>query len=138
MSNSRVDSKADVEQFLEDLKSILESDSFVINRDLDILLKKKTESPVDPYTTENTLAALDFDKSDVCEQLKQLTVCEYAETIIDDRDVTWPSFFVFYKNIQMRDIYIKVKIRDRQNGKVFCVSFHFARYPKPNPLLYEN
>lgn len=50
MSNSRVDSKADVEQFFEDLKSILESDSFVINRDLDILLKKKTESPIDPYT----------------------------------------------------------------------------------------
>lgn len=116
----------------------MDSDSFVIHRDLDILLKKKNESPLDPYTTANTLAALDFDKADVCEQLKQLTVCEYAETIIDDRDATWPSFFVFYKNIQMRDVYIKVKIRDRQSGKVFCVSFHFARYPKPAPLPYEN
>lgn len=138
MSNSRIDSKADVEQFLEDLKSILESDFFVIHRDLDILLKKKNETPSDPYTTANTLMTLDFDKTDVCEQLKQLTVCEYAETIIDDRNATWPSFFVFYKNIQTRDVYIKVKIRDRQSGKVFCVSFHFTRYPKPDPLPYEN
>ena len=138
MSNSRIDSKAEVEQFLTDLKAILESDTFVVQRDLDILLKKKTESPTDPYTTANTLAALDFDKTDVCEQLKELTVGEYAETIIDNRDATWPAFFVFYKNIQARDVYIKVKIRDQQSGKVFCVSFHFARYPKPDPLPYAN
>lgn len=136
MNNSRIDSKESVEQFLSDLKAILESDTFVIQRDLDILLRKKDENATDPYTTENTLAALDFDKSDVYEQLKGLTVQEYAETIIDNRDSTWPPFFVFYRNIQSRDVYIKVKIRDRQNGKVFCVSFHFTRYSPPNPLPY--
>lgn len=138
MSNSRIDSQTEVEQFLIALKAILESDTFDIQQDLDILLRKSGESPTDPYTTANTMAALDFDKSDVCDQLKNLTVHEYAETIIDNRDVTWPPFFVFYKNIQSHDIYIKVKIRDRQNNKVFCVSFHFARYPKPDPLPYAN
>lgn len=138
MSNSRIDSRAEVEQFLVNLKTILESDAFNVQQDLDILPKKKTELSTDPYTTANTMVALDFDKSDVCAQLKNLTVHEYAETIIDNRDITWPSFFVFYKVIQSRDIYIKVKIRDRQNNKVFCVSFHFARYPKPNPLPYAN
>ena len=138
MSNSRIDTKAEVEQFLSDLKTILSSDSFEVQRDIDILPKKKNELPDDPYTTFNTLLALDFDKNDVCEQLKELTACDYAETIIDDRNCTWPAFFVFYKNIQMRDVYIKVKIRDRISGKVFCVSFHFARYPKPYPLPYAN
>ena len=138
MSNSRIDPKAEVEQFLKELKSILESNTFVVQRDLDILLKKKSESPRDPNTTANTLVALDFDKSDVCDRLKELTVGEYAETIIDDRDAALPVFFVFYKNIQTRDVYIKVKIRERQSGKVFCVSFHFARYPKPDPLPYAN
>lgn len=138
MSNSRIDSRTEVEQFLAALKAILESDTFDVQQDLDILLRKRGEAPTDPYTTANTMAALDFDKSDVCAQLKNLTVHEYAETIIDDRDVTWPPFLVFYKNIQSRDIYIKVKIRDRQNNKVFCVSFHFARYPKPDPLPYVN
>ena len=41
MNIKRIDSKAEVETFLSDLKEILESDTFVIERDLDILLKKK-------------------------------------------------------------------------------------------------
>ena len=116
---------------------ILESDTFEIERDLDILPKKKNERLTDPYTTANTMAALDFDTNDVCEELKTITVKNYAETILDDRNVAAPPFFVFYRNIQTRDVYIKVKIRDKVTGKVFCVSFHFARHPKPSPLPYE-
>ena len=132
--NSRIDSKEFVEQFLSELKTILESDTFVIERDLDILPKKRNERARDPYTTINTMAVLEFDANDVCEELKAITVEDYAETMLDDRNVTAPPFFVFYRNIQTRDVYIKVKIRDRATGKVFCVSFHFARYPKPSPL----
>lgn len=135
--NSRIDSKEFVEQFLSKLKTILESDKFVIERDLDILPKKRNESAKDLYTTTNTMAALEFDANDVCEELKAITVEDYAETMLDDRNEAAPPFFVFYRNIQTRDVYIKVKIRDRATGKVFCVSFHFARYPKPSPLPYE-
>lgn len=135
--NSRIDSKEFVEKFLGELKAILESDTFVIERDLDILSKKRNESATDPYTTINTMADFEFDANDVCEELKAITVEDYAETMLDDRNVTAPPFFVFYRNIQTRDVYIKVKIRDRATGKVFCVSFHFARYPKPSPLPYE-
>lgn len=109
----------------------------MIERDLDILPKKRNESATDPYTTINTMVDLEFDANDVCEELKAITVEDYAETMLDDRNVTAPPFFVFYRNIQTRDVYIKVKIRDRATGKVFCVSFHFARYPKPSPLPYE-
>lgn len=135
--NSRIDSKEFVEQFLSELKTILESDTFVIERDLDILPKKRNERARDPYTTINTMAVLEFDANDVCEELKAITVEDYAETMLDDRNEAAPPFFVFYRNIQTRDVYIKVKIRDRATGKVFCVSFHFARYPKPSPLPYE-
>lgn len=135
--NSRIDSKEIVEKFLGELKAILESDTFVIERDLDILPKKRNESATDPYTTINTMADLEFDANDVCEELKAITVEDYAETMLDNRNVAAPPFFVFYRNIQTRDMYIKVKIRDRATGKVFCVSFHFARYPKPSPLPYE-
>lgn len=135
--NSRIDSKEFVEQFLSELKAILESDTFVIERDLDILPKKRNESATDPYTTINTMADLELDANDVCEELKAITVEDYAQTMLDDRNVNAPPFFVFYRNIQTRDVYIKVKIRDRATGKVFCVSFHFARYPKPSPLPYE-
>ncbi|MGN0831960.1 MAG: hypothetical protein ACI4NI_11815 [Candidatus Ornithospirochaeta sp.] len=136
MNNKRIDSKAEVETFLSDLKEILESDTFVIERDLDILLKKKGESANDPYSTDNTLATLEYDKTDVCRELKKLTVREYSETIIDNRDSALPPFYVFYRNIQSQDVYIKVKIRDRQTGKVFCVSFHFARFPNTKPFPY--
>lgn len=135
--NSRIDSKEFVEKFLGELKAILESDTFVIERDLDILPKKRNESATDPYTTINTMADLEFDANDVYEELKAITVEDYAETMLDDRNEAAPPFFVFYRNIQTRDVYIKVKIRDRATGKVFCVSFHFARYPKPSPLPYE-
>lgn len=135
--NSRIDSKEFVEQFLSELKAILESDTFVIERDLDILPKKRNDSATDSYTTINTMADLEFDVNDVCEELKAITVEDYAETMLDDRNVDAPPFFVFYRNIQTRDVYIKVKIRDKATGKVFCVSFHFARYPKPSPLPYE-
>ena len=107
--NSRIDSKEIVEKFLGELKAILESDTFVIERDLDILPKKKKESATDPYTTANTMAALEFDANDVCEELKAITVEDYAETMLDNRNVAAPPFFVFYRNIQTSDVYIKVK-----------------------------
>lgn len=100
--NSRIDSKEFVEQFLSELKTILESDTFVIERDLDILPKKRNERARDPYTTINTMAVLEFDANDVCEELKAITVEDYAETMLDDRNEAAPPFFVFYRNIQTR------------------------------------
>lgn len=132
-----ISTKEDVREFITDLKSVLNNPEFDVKRDLDILLKKKTESPIDPFTTGNTMLALDYDKNNVCEQLKSLELTEYVETIIDDKDSTLPPFFTFVKSIESRDVYIKAKIRDKQNCKVFCVSFHFARFPFTEHLPYE-
>lgn len=136
MSLKIVSPKDKVETFLKELKEILMNPNFNVSRDLDILLKKKSEAATDPHTTENTLLALDFDKNDVMHQLMTLDVSEYLETFIDDKDNSLPPFFAFAKSIQSKDIYIKVKIRDRRNCKVFCVSFHFARLPFPVRLPY--
>ena len=136
MSSKVISPSEDVETFLRELKDILLSPNFKASRDLDIMLKKRNESVADPYTTENTLLALDFDKNDVVHQLLALQLSEYLETFVDDRDMSLPPFFAFAKAIQGKEMYIKVKIRDRQNQKVFCVSFHFARYPFPVRLPY--
>lgn len=126
----------DVIAFLNELKEVLTDPNFDVSKDLDILLKKSSELPTDSYTTANTLLALDFDKNDVVNKLLALDISEYMETFIDDKDNSLPPFFAFGKTIKNREVYIKAKIRDRKNCKVFCVSFHFARYPLPNKRPY--
>lgn len=137
MSQKIISSEQEVNEFLKELKELLIDPGFDVSRDLDILLKKKSESPIDPYTTANTLLTLDFDRTDIKNQLLSLEISEYMETFIDDKDNTLPPFFTFAKSIKNRDVYVKVKIRDRLNCKVFCVSFHFARFPFPENLPYK-
>ncbi|MDT3699454.1 MAG: hypothetical protein RO469_08495 [Thermincola sp.] len=136
MSLKIISPENDVIAFLKELKEVLTDSSFDVSKDLDILPKKKSELPTDPYTTANTLLALDFDKNDVVNQLLALDISEYMETFIDDKNNSLPPFFAFGKTINNREVYIKAKIRDRKNCKVFCVSFHFARYPLPNQQPY--
>lgn len=84
------------------------------------------------------MIALDFDtKNDVLNQLLALDISEYMVTVIDNKNITSPPFFSFAKSIKNRDVYVKVKIRDRKRCKVFCVSFHFARFPFPDNLPYK-
>ena len=136
MSQKIISSEEDVKTFLKELKQVLTDQRFDVSTDLDILMKKKHESPIEPYTTANTLLELDFDKNDVLNQLMALEISVYMETFIADMDSSLPPFFAFAKSIQNRDVYIKAKIRDRKNCKVFCVSFHFARYPFSKNLPY--
>lgn len=131
-SNSSIAPLADVKNFLTDLKHVLTSDKY----DLDILPRKKDEDPLDPYTTENTMLALDYDTDDVKDELLSLTEKDYLETILDDKDSSKPPFWVFGKAIKCKDVYIKVKIRDKARCKVFCVSFHYSRFPlKDKPYI---
>lgn len=137
MSHKVISPEEEVQRFLNELKAILTDSDFDVRIDLDILPKKKQESPTDPYTTENTLLALDFDRHDVLNQLISLETGEYMETFIDDLNAQLPPFYAFAKEIKSKDVYIKVKIRDRQNHKIFYVSFHFARYPFPENSPYK-
>lgn len=129
MSHSTLLPSGDVDEFLQTLRNLLESPDFIVTRDLDILLKKSHEAPEDPFTTQNTLLDLDLNEENVKQQLLELEVAHYLETIIDNKDASSPPFHVFIKEIKHRDVYIKVKIRSFEHRKVFCVSFHYARYP---------
>ena len=82
MTNKFISSREEVTLFLQELIQILNDPAFDIDNDLDILLKKKTESPLDPFTTVNTLLELDFDKEDIRNQLISLNPSYYLETII--------------------------------------------------------
>ena len=129
--------KEEVIKFLLELKKVMSNRDFDVNKDLDVILKKKNENSLDPYTTQNTLLKLDFDKNDIADTLKKLSVEEYIETGKDRKDISSPEFYIFGKELQGNLIYIKIKIRDKINHKVFCVSFHFARYPISNfPYKY--
>lgn len=90
-------SKEEVIKFLLELKKVISNRDFDVNKDLDVILKKKNENSLDPYTTQNTLLKLDFDKNDIADTLKKLSVEEYIETGKDRKDISSPEFYILEK-----------------------------------------
>ena len=125
-------SRADVRDFLSQMNAIFSSDGFNINRDFVFQRIREQDEPDDAFTNENTMLELDYDTEDVFEELKSLTIEDYSESIVDNIADEFKIFYVFGKQINGRDIYIKVRIKQRRRTAddfVFCVSFHFARHP---------
>lgn len=112
-------------EFLEKLKNILQSEEFNLDRDFTIV-KSNKKNGKEKFSTKYTLLDLDYDASDIVERLKELTIREYSETLVDKDDVNPPLLFVFGKDINDKQIYIKLKIKGSQTGHVLCVSFHYA------------
>lgn len=52
--------------------------------------------------------------------------------VMQIKNVYSPQFWVFIKRINLKQVYIKIKIRSIQNRKIFCISFHFARFQVNN------
>ncbi len=117
--------KKDVKAFLEELKEILNAKAFNIYNDLLIVKSNKDEIE---YSTGYLMLDLDYDALDVVERLKELTIAEYSETLIDKDDDKPPLLFVFGKDINSRLIYIKLKIKGEQTKRVLCLSFHYAKH----------
>ena len=122
-------SRITIENFLTEMKSILTDDNFNIEKDFDLVTVRAKDDPDDEYTNTNTLLELEYDSSDVVEELKTLSIQEYVETMLDTLANEIEFFHVFGRKIKHRDVYIKVRLKKRSTGKyVFCVSFHFARH----------
>lgn len=117
--------KRDVKLFLEELKDIINAKEF--NVDNDITIVKSNKDKIE-YSTRYLMLDLDYDTADIVERLKELTVAEYSETLIDKDDDKPPLLFVFGKDISGRLVYIKLKIKGQQSKKVLCLSFHYAKY----------
>ena len=117
--------KKAVNAFLEELKEVLGAEDFNIDNNLLIIKSSKDEIE---YSTNYTMMDLDYDSSDIVERLKELTVSEYSETLIDKEDDKPPLLFVFGKDINSKLIYIKLKIKGETKKKVLCLSFHYAKH----------
>ena len=117
--------RKEVIEFLKELKDILRSEEFNIDRDLTIIKSKKKDGK-EQYSTPYTLLDLDYDANDVVERLLELTVGDYSETLVDKDDINPPVLFVFGKDINNRQIYIKLKVKGEETRHVLCVSFHYA------------
>ncbi|HAU84252.1 MAG TPA: hypothetical protein DCW90_01685 [Lachnospiraceae bacterium] len=115
----------DIVEFLNYLHQILQHEDFDIDRDLTLIRKRKKNE--EQFSTPYTLLDLDYDMFDVVERLKELTIREYSETLIDKDDLNPPMLFVFGKEIQCRQVYIKLKIKGMSTRHVLCVSFHYAK-----------
>ncbi len=123
-------SKSNVCDFLEKMKSILGGENFDIHRDFIFQRYRVIDDPDDEYTNENTLLTLDYGVEDVVEVLKTLTLEDYHESMVDNVADGFNVFFVFGKRIRKRDVYIKIRLKQRSGmagSYVFCISFHFAR-----------
>lgn len=122
--------KKDVKVFLKELKDILNLEKFNTGEDMIVVKSKKDEIE---YSTEYLMVDLDYDESDIVERLKELTLDEYSETLIDKDDDKPPLLFVFGKDINNRLVYIKLKIKGEKSKKVLCLSFHYAKHTMPFP-----
>jgi hypothetical protein len=118
--------KREITDFLAELRNILEKEDFNIDADVILVCSKKKKED-ENYSTPHTLLDLDYDTYDVVDRLKELTIEEYSETLIDRDDVNPPLLFVFGKNINSKQVYIKLKIKGQETKYVLCVSFHYAK-----------
>ena len=112
-----------VAEFLKNLNTILNDKNFSIDKNF-IIIKTKKEK--EQFSTTYTLADLEYDTTDIVQRLKELTIREYSETLFDRDDDKPPLLFVFGKDINSRQVYIKIKIKGTENKYILCLSFHYA------------
>jgi len=81
-----------------------------------------------------TLIMLGFTKTNLKEELLNLSVTDYCNGPKKDKDrdgVIWE----FGKTINGHEIYIKLKVAEVDNGKIAkCISFHLAEFTLSYPL----
>lgn len=119
--NSTVDSPQEVEAHLKRLRTAIESPDCII----DLLMCKKGETELSPYSTAFTLQTLEYVMDDIKKELSELQVKDYIETMTDTVK-TGTKLYVFGVQIKNRNVYIKEKLRT--DNHIFCISFHFAKY----------
>lgn len=124
----RIESKLEVQTFLDRLKYAIQSGS-VIN------FQKKRQVDDKRYTNRYTMSKL-FPDEDEVEVLKRelasLTVEEYIETIKDIRFPKKSEMRVFGRQYSGKDVYIKIRVElvsvahADGNNFIFVMSFHFS------------
>lgn len=125
--------KNDVILFLDGLHKILDDKRFNVERDLFLNIKDKPDD--EEHSTRFTLLDLNYDSNDVVDRIRELTVAEYSETLVDRDDINPPRLFVFGKMINNKLVYIKLKVKGEPRQRILCISFHYAKDPMEFPYL---
>lgn len=134
----QVDSKEAVESFLLNVRKILNSSSFNINKNFLFIRFRASYSDNNLHTNDSTLIDLEYNTQDVVNEIKSLTTEHYKETFIDNQPGKINPFYCFIKTINNKQVYIKFKIKEKNNKQVLCVSFHFAEHDvSDNKLPYK-
>lgn len=95
--------------------------------------QKHKEGEREQFSTPYTLTDLEYDDEDVVARLKELTIQEYSESKFDKDDSNPPYLHIFGKNINGRQVFIKIKTKENTVYKVVCVSFHYAEHKMDLP-----
>lgn len=111
---------------------LLDNPDFDIDQEFLLVRSQKTR---EMFSTPYTLLDLEYETIDVVERIKELTVREYSETLIDKDNTEPPLLYVFGKEINDRLVYIKLKIKEAQKKYVLCVSFHYAEKEMRFPYI---
>lgn len=122
----------DVDAFLCELKSLIRSKDFDIDKDFTLIMKHKPEE--EEFSTISTLLDLEYSASDVVNVLNGLSVDDYSEAKIDKDDLNPPTLFIFGRIIKNKQVYIKLKIKKKQRRHVLVVSFHYAKHKMKFPF----
>lgn len=87
-------SRSDVKKFLEEITRIIDDKGFNIDKHFVLIRSNKDE---EDYSTPYTMIDLDFATEDIVDTIRQLTVANYSETLVDRDDANPPLLFVFGK-----------------------------------------
>ena len=97
---------------MNELFRIIDDSSFDISSDFILIRSNKGD---EYHSTPYTIADLEFDSEDEVNTIRQLTIADYSETLLDKDDLKPPLLFVFGKDINQKPIYIKLKIKEKKN-----------------------
>ena len=116
-------SSALVAQFLLEFKAI------AVSRGIDVIPRR---------LNLDTLAWLGLTRRNQIDELIGLSVTDYCKGPEADKDKPG-DVWVFGKQIEQQDIYIKIKIAQTEQGKIAkCLSFHIAVRPLTYPFRNES
>ena len=114
--------RSDVEQFLNQFKVKLDIWGVFF---LDSREKNK-----------QTMAQLNFRNLERLNVVKSIVVEDYSEGPIKDELNGFGNMWVFGKDVDGHEIYIKITL-GRPGSNTICISFHFAEYPMQYPFKVE-
>lgn len=120
--------KESVQKVLNEVKKIIENKSFDIEKNFEFKRKRFKDDPLDPYNNNNTLLDLDYDIQDVVNEVHSLKIQNFYNIMLDDKPDRQKPFYEFIKEINGKQVYIKLKINEVDNQKILCVSFHYAKH----------